>query len=187
MSIVQRFRQSLGKQQQRNIGTLSSFMNSSSSSSSSSGLLMVSRIESSSMRMGPLVASFSSSSSNSSMFTRVVSAEEEQEEDKFADFDRQFLSQEYLEKKENEGVHVGRAWRADELRLKSFEDLQRLWIVLLKEKNLLLSEKRDMRKKGLRMENPMRLKKVKQSMARIKTVVHERNTVYKQWKASQED
>lgn len=74
---------------------------------------------------------------------------------------------------------VGRAWRASELRLKSFDDLQKLWFVLLKERNMLATYKELCRQKGATMQGSERLWKCKLSMARIRTVVHERTIKYK--------
>ena len=68
----------------------------------------------------------------------------------------------------------GRPWEAKELRLKSFEDLHKLWYVLLKERNFLVSEKHRFAAKGLLMPQHDRIAKVKVSMARIKTVLRER-------------
>ncbi|KAF6755962.1 mitochondrial 39-S ribosomal protein L47 (MRP-L47)-domain-containing protein [Ephemerocybe angulata] len=42
----------------------------------------------------------------------------------------------------------GRAWRASELRLKSFKDLHTLWYVTLRERNLLASQREEARKAG---------------------------------------
>ena len=69
---------------------------------------------------------------------------------------------------------AGRAWLASELRLKSFDDLHKLWFVLYKEKINLLSEKEHFRAMGQRLPNAQRLSHVRQSMARLQTVLHER-------------
>jgi hypothetical protein len=55
---------------------------------------------------------------------------------------------------------VGRAWKACELRLKSWEDLHKLWYVLLREKNMLLTQKHIMASHNLMFPNPERLPKV---------------------------
>eukprot|EP00742_Colponemidia_sp_Colp-10_P000935 GILJ01001013.1.p1 GENE.GILJ01001013.1~~GILJ01001013.1.p1 ORF type:complete len:196 (-),score=10.71 GILJ01001013.1:85-627(-) len=73
-----------------------------------------------------------------------------------------------------ERITAGRSWKAAELRLKSFDDLHKLWYVLLKERNMLLSEKLVAKSEQRKMINPERLQKVRKSMARIKFVTHER-------------
>ncbi|GBG79793.1 hypothetical protein CBR_g30055 [Chara braunii] len=69
---------------------------------------------------------------------------------------------------------VGRSWSAAELRLKSFDDLHKLWYVLLKEKNMLYSQKMMFRSTGHRMPNGERIPSVRRSMCRIKHVLTER-------------
>jgi ribosomal protein L29 len=71
-----------------------------------------------------------------------------------------------------------RPWLAQELRIKSFEDLHKLWYVLLKEKNMLLSLKHEAKRTGQEVPNFGRLKMVKISMARLKGVVGERTRAY---------
>lgn len=69
----------------------------------------------------------------------------------------------------------GRSWRTHELRLKSYDDLHRLWFILLKERNILWTEKEWCRSNGRHWVNGhSNLYKVKRSMARIKGVVGER-------------
>ncbi|CAD8057059.1 unnamed protein product [Paramecium primaurelia] len=84
-------------------------------------------------------------------------------------------------------VSQGRSWKVEELRLKSTEDLTKLWYVMLKEKNLLLSDgiffKKVIGVKG-RMGKLVQLKK---SMARLKTVVKEREIIRQKYRRQLED
>lgn len=69
---------------------------------------------------------------------------------------------------------VGRSWTVKELRLKSFDDLHRLWIVLYKERNMLLTEQQLSRRRNIPFPQPERIKKVRKSMGAIKQVLGER-------------
>mmetsp|Transcript_74066 Transcript_74066/g.116878 ORF Transcript_74066/g.116878 Transcript_74066/m.116878 type:complete len:234 (+) Transcript_74066:58-759(+) len=71
-------------------------------------------------------------------------------------------------------ARTGDPWPAVLLRLKSFEDLHKLWYVLLKEKNFLLAEQHEARQLRIRWKHHGRLKKVKLSMKRILTVLTRR-------------
>ncbi|EXC31172.1 39S ribosomal protein L47 [Morus notabilis] len=71
-------------------------------------------------------------------------------------------------------VVYGRSWKASELRLKSWDDLQKLWYVLLKEKNMLMTQRQMLHAQNLRFPSPERIPKVRKSMCRIKHVLTER-------------
>uniref|UniRef100_A0A7S4I8K1 Large ribosomal subunit protein uL29m n=1 Tax=Prymnesium polylepis TaxID=72548 RepID=A0A7S4I8K1_9EUKA len=75
--------------------------------------------------------------------------------------------------KEDLGV-PGRRWRASEIRLKSHSDLQKLWVVLMKERNMLHTARHMHKKRGTDMPYPERIQKVQKSMAVIKRVLAER-------------
>ncbi|KAI5329865.1 hypothetical protein L3X38_029262 [Prunus dulcis] len=75
---------------------------------------------------------------------------------------------------EEKPVVYGRSWKASELRLKSWDDLNKLWFVLLKEKNMLMTQRQMLQAQNLRFPNPERLPKVRKSMCRIKHVLTER-------------
>lgn len=81
---------------------------------------------------------------------------------------------------ENREITVtGRAWKAVELRLKSDEDLHKLWHVLLKEKLALKSDyyynNQHHYNMGKQIES--NAEKIRLSMARLKNIVQERNTI----------
>ncbi|GAA5815630.1 hypothetical protein MFLAVUS_009142 [Mucor flavus] len=78
---------------------------------------------------------------------------------------------------------TGRAWKAQELRQKSFDDLHKLWYVLLKERNVLATQREEASRLKLPKQlwtNQGRLKKCQKSMARIKFVLNERQREYEQ-------
>ncbi|XP_059468409.1 large ribosomal subunit protein uL29m [Neocloeon triangulifer] len=75
-------------------------------------------------------------------------------------------------------IKTGRSWRTDELRIKSNEDLHKLWFVLLKERNMLLSMERECKKEYRVFANPERIDKVEESMENLEKVVRERNKAY---------
>ena len=74
----------------------------------------------------------------------------------------------------NSNVETGDAWPAVLLRMKSFEDMHKLWHVLLQEKNFLLTERQHAKSYRTQWKGHGRLKKVKVSMKRILTVLSRR-------------
>ncbi|OBZ71598.1 54S ribosomal protein L4, mitochondrial [Grifola frondosa] len=75
----------------------------------------------------------------------------------------------------------GRSWTAAELRRKSFKDLHTLWYVLLRERNLLATQRAEARRLGAASEALSLRKKTfrcRKSMARIKYVINERRLAY---------
>jgi ribosomal protein L29 len=104
--------------------------------------------------------------------------EEEEEEEQFfehaAGLDEFFEQVEEGQDIDSARRYAGRAWTAEQLREKSFEDLHKLWFVLLKERNLLHTEKHMLRQGDRRPLQSGRITKVKRSMGRVKAVLGER-------------
>uniref|UniRef100_A0A803Y9F9 Large ribosomal subunit protein uL29m n=1 Tax=Meleagris gallopavo TaxID=9103 RepID=A0A803Y9F9_MELGA len=71
-------------------------------------------------------------------------------------------------------VKSGDAWNIKQLRAKSSQDLHKLWYVLLKEKNMLLTLEQESKRQQKPMPSPERLEKVQKSMKNIDLVVRER-------------
>lgn len=68
----------------------------------------------------------------------------------------------------------------DELRIKSNADLHKLWYILYKERNMLLTMQQAAKDNLENMASPERIDKVEESMKNIEEVVKERNRAY--WK-----
>ncbi|KAL3283508.1 hypothetical protein HHI36_006647 [Cryptolaemus montrouzieri] len=88
---------------------------------------------------------------------------------------------EFFDAKENWGageVKSGRSWTKDDLRIKSNEDLHKLWYVLLKERNMLLTMEEEAKEQTKFFPSPERLDKVQDSMKNLEEVVRERNKAY---------
>jgi len=66
----------------------------------------------------------------------------------------------------------------EELRLKSNVDLHKLWYVLLKEKNMLLTMEHACKEENEMFPNPERIDKVEDTMKNLEAVVRERNKAY---------
>jgi large subunit ribosomal protein L47 len=94
---------------------------------------------------------------------------------------------EFFDQKEKPGdeVATGRAWTAADLRRKSFDDIHKLWFVLYKERNLLLSERERTRRNNrpVLAKEEDRYTKVKRSMGAIKFVLKERSKIKKMLEA----
>lgn len=88
---------------------------------------------------------------------------------------------EFFDDKKNWGendIKHGREWKLPELRIKSNEDLHKLWFILLKEKNMLLTMEQEGVDQHRLFPSPERLDKVKISMENLETAVRERNRAY---------
>ncbi|XP_063772387.1 large ribosomal subunit protein uL29m isoform X2 [Pseudophryne corroboree] len=83
-------------------------------------------------------------------------------------------------------VKSGDSWSLGLLRGKSSEDLHKLWYVLLKEKNMLLSLEQESKRQRVAMPSPERLDKVTKSMENLHTVVTERETALRLLQTGQE-
>ncbi|KAI9552084.1 hypothetical protein GHT06_022421 [Daphnia sinensis] len=83
-------------------------------------------------------------------------------------------------------VKSGRSWTVDELRIKSNIDLQKLWFVLLKERNMLLTMEYNCREACRLFPSPERIDKIQDSMTRLEQVIHERNDAYWQLEIGEE-
>ncbi|XP_017774335.1 PREDICTED: 39S ribosomal protein L47, mitochondrial [Nicrophorus vespilloides] len=88
---------------------------------------------------------------------------------------------EFFDDEKNWGVNevkTGKSWSIDELRIKSNSDLHKLWFVLLKERNMLLTMEEESKEETRLFPSPERIDKVEVSMDNLEAVVKERNKAY---------
>ncbi|KAI9228811.1 MAG: mitochondrial 39-S ribosomal protein L47 (MRP-L47)-domain-containing protein [Piptocephalis tieghemiana] len=82
-----------------------------------------------------------------------------------------------------EDLNVGRAWRASELRAKSFEDLHKLWYILIRERNRINTQRKEMaryRHASQRANLDELEAKCHKSLGRIRFVLNERRLIWEQ-------
>ncbi|XP_055610220.1 39S ribosomal protein L47, mitochondrial [Uranotaenia lowii] len=99
----------------------------------------------------------------------------------FSKTEHRYDLMEFFDDKKNWGeneIKHGRSWKKDELRIKSNTDLHKLWFVLLKERNMLLTMEHECNEKMELFPNPERIDKVNESMKNLEDVVRERNRAY---------
>ncbi|GAA5989168.1 hypothetical protein JCM11641_002546 [Rhodosporidiobolus odoratus] len=91
---------------------------------------------------------------------------------------RFFHEEQSLEVPDKRLDNTSRSWTSLELRRKSFEDLHQLWYVLLRERNVLLTQREEARRLRIDLGSfgavPEKLRLCQKSMARIKQVISER-------------
>lgn len=75
---------------------------------------------------------------------------------------------------------IGRSWKASELKLKNFDDLHKLWFVLLKERNVLATQKAEAKRQDVIWMSEHRDMKCRESMERIRHVLIYRVKLYRQ-------
>ncbi|EJC98097.1 MRP-L47-domain-containing protein [Fomitiporia mediterranea MF3/22] len=77
----------------------------------------------------------------------------------------------------------GRSWNAVELRRKSFKDLHTLWYIVLRERNLIATQRQEAKRHGIfdeQMDLREKDRTCRKTMARIKQVLNERRLAYEQ-------
>ncbi|GAA6010638.1 hypothetical protein JCM11491_003005 [Sporobolomyces phaffii] len=89
-----------------------------------------------------------------------------------------FHNKESLEVPDKRKDYSSRSWTSFELRRKSFEELHALWYVLLRERNVLLTQREEARRLRLDLTGftavPEKLRMCQKSMARVKQTIAER-------------